>query len=64
MADKAELRKRIEDTMACTAFAEAGVPCPTEEQDLKEGQDADIPVEERINSECALFHESGPQCFL
>ncbi len=64
MTDKAKLRQTVEDTMACTAFAEAGEPCPTEEQVRDALNDAEENEEEQIAPECALFHENGPQCFL
>ena len=32
---KTHLAKEVEDTMACSAFAEAGEPCPIDEETEK-----------------------------
>ncbi len=64
MINKLKITKVVEDTMACTAFAEVGEPCPTEEKVEEDPDRTAGRVEERIAPECALFHENGDQCFI
>ena len=62
---KTSLSKDVEDTMACSAFAEAGEPCPIHEE-----KKTDAPTEgEKIASEsigdtmaCSAFAEAGEPC--
>ena len=59
---KPTISKEVEKTMACSAFAEAGEPCPID-IDKKE----DSPTKEtRISIEgtmaCSAFAEAGESC--
>ena len=52
----------VEDTMACSAFAEAGEPCPIDE-DKKEGaekKDTGMSVQDTMA--CSAFAEAGEPC--
>jgi len=63
---KTSLSKDVEDTMACSAFAEAGEPCPVDEETK-----TDRPPEEDLKSAhktveetmaCTAFAEAGEPC--
>lgn len=66
------LHEKISDTMACTAFAEAGEPCPIcrEQKEsvsgvIKTGKTPhEHPILERIENElaCTAFAEEGEPC--
>ncbi len=54
----------IEDTMACSAFAEAGEPCPICEKP-GETKPADKPAtSNQVSTDfaCAAFHEQNLEC--
>ena len=61
---KTSLSKDVEDTMACSAFAEAGEPCPSDEE-----KKTDAPEETKSTSKsigdtmaCTAFAEAGEPC--
>ena len=59
---KKSVKEEVEDTMACSAFAEAGEPCPLDE-DKKEGEkkeDSGLSVEDTMA--CSAFAEAGEPC--
>lgn len=73
MAEKKKsLRKEIEDNMACSAFAEAGEPCPIcpEADKMEPGAKAKKPRGEKISicqsveedMACTAFAEQGEPC--
>jgi hypothetical protein len=59
---KKSAKKEVEDTMACSAFAEAGEPCPLDENDNKDEkkEDSGMSVEETMA--CSAFAEAGEPC--
>jgi hypothetical protein len=60
--EKKSVKDEVEDTMACTAFAEAGEPCPVDEGkdegEKKEGEG--MSVEDTMA--CTAFAEAGEPC--
>ena len=59
---KKSVKEEIEKTMACSAFAEAGEPCPLdEEQKDNEKQDGSgMSVQDTMA--CSAFAEAGVSC--
>jgi len=58
--EKKTVKKEVEDTMACTAFAESGEPCPIHEaEDKGEKKDADTTVDVKGTMACTAFAEAG-----
>lgn len=77
MMDKDKVIKNVEDTLACTAFAEAGEPCPissdkqaagtttTETTETKEkGKKHKKSVFGAIGEDfaCTAFHDQNEEC--
>lgn len=75
--DKDKVKKDVEDTLACTAFAEAGEPCPigSEEQAVGATPTETTQAQEEKNKHkksvmgvveddfaCTAFAESGEPC--
>ena len=59
---KTSLSKEVEDTMACSAFAEAGEPCPIDE-DKNEGEKKEATkVDVGGTMACSAFAEAGEPC--
>lgn len=61
--EKTTLSKKVEDTMACSAFAEAGEPCPIDsgdKTDVKEKKSKSMSVEDTMA--CSAFAEAGEPC--
>ena len=68
---KKSLKNDVEDTMACSAFAEAGEPCPIENVEEKEGG-AGLPQTKKKGKSlknnvedtmaCSAFAEAGEPC--
>ena len=59
---KKSVKKKVEDTMACSAFAEAGEPCPLDKED-NEGEKKDsekMSVQDTMA--CSAFAEAGEPC--
>ena len=59
---KKTVQEEVQDTMACSAFAEAGEPCPID-KDQKEGEkekDAGMSVKDTMA--CTAFAEAGEEC--
>jgi len=69
---KTHFGKEVEDTMACSAFAEAGEPCPIDSEKKKDeaGATAETPAEAKKSSfesvadtmACSAFAEAGEPC--
>ena len=62
---KTSLSKDVEDTMACSAFAEAGEPCPIhEEKKVEEPPEGEKSASESIGDTmaCSAFAEAGEPC--
>ena len=65
---KTKLTEEIEDTLACSAFAEAGEPCPigskddnaTSEPSEKEKKSTSESIEDTMA--CSAFAEAGEPC--
>ena len=58
---KKSVKDEVTDTMACSAFAEAGEPCPIDsekEGEKKEG--SEMSVEDTMA--CSAFAEAGEPC--
>lgn len=64
MEQTQRLRRTIQDAMACTPFAEVGEPCPSEDQVRELVEQANVRMQQRMDPDCALFHEKGDTCFL
>ena len=69
MSDKkTPLTKEVSDTMACSAFAEAGEPCPIDSEKNTVEQDTD--AEEKKSTlksvsdtmACSAYAEAGEPC--
>ncbi len=66
--NKKNIAHEIEDTLACSAFAEAGEPCPIcsnkddreEHATLEKNEPGRQSLEE--NFACAAFHEQNLEC--
>ena len=66
---KTSLKKNVEDTMACSAFAEAGEPCP-----IKSGKEANSSAQATSKKKesalesvektmaCSAFTDEGEPC--
>ena len=69
---KISLTKKIEDTLACSAFAEAGEACPLDseagvkavETDLKKEKHTKTSVFGKISDDfaCTAFHDQNESC--
>lgn len=66
--EKKDALKKAEDTMACSAFAEAGEPCPIDtggeackETAGKEKEKVDLAAVEK-DFACSAFAEAGEPC--
>jgi len=68
---KTKVTKKIEDTMACSAFAEAGEPCPIDEEEKDERSTTHKPSkgEKKTAAQsiedtmaCSAFAEAGEPC--
>ena len=59
---KDTLAKEVEDTMACSAFAEAGEPCPidTDKKVSEKKEETKVSVEGTMA--CSAFAEAGEPC--
>ncbi len=61
-----KISKEVEDTMACSAFAEAGEPCPIDSGDKaaepkpKKEKSKSMSVEDTMA--CSAFAEAGEPC--
>ena len=59
---KKSVKEEVRDTLACSAFAEAGEPCPLD-KDQKEGEtkeDSSMSVQDTMA--CSAFAEAGEPC--
>ncbi|OKY74645.1 MAG: hypothetical protein BM485_12425 [Desulfobulbaceae bacterium DB1] len=63
---KAKLTEEIEDTMACSAFAEAGEPCPigSDEKTTPAAQGEKKSAAQSVEDTmaCSAFAEAGEPC--
>lgn len=60
---KAGLTEKIEDTMACTAFAEEGEPCPIQTGEKPEaGEKTAAHDSVETTMACSAFAEAGEPC--
>jgi len=61
---KTTLPKDVEDTMACSAFAEAGEPCPLHEEKKTDTPEGEKRASESIGDTmaCSAFAEAGEPC--
>ena len=62
---KTSLSKDVEDTMACSAFAEAGEPCPVDEEKKTDEPEEDLKSSHKTVEEtmaCTAFAEAGEPC--
>jgi hypothetical protein len=58
---KKSVKEEVQDTMACTAFAEAGEPCPLDkEKEGEKNKDAGMSVQDTMA--CTAFAEAGEPC--
>ena len=65
---KTNLAKEVEDTMACSAYAEAGEPCPIDDEKKKD--QAETPAGEKKSTlksvgdtmACSAYAEAGEPC--
>ena len=69
MSDKkTTIKKEVEDTMACSAYAEAGIPCPisskTTKPEGKQTEPEEKPTLESVKNTmaCSAFAEAGEPC--
>ena len=66
--NKKPLKEEVTDTMACSAFAEAGEPCPIDPEvqgtNPASGQDEKKSAGKEVEDTmaCAAFAESGEPC--
>ncbi len=58
---KKSVTKEVEDTMACSAFAEAGEPCPLDKKQ-EEGKKEDSGLSVKDTMACTAFAEAGEPC--
>ena len=59
---KKSAKEKVQDTLACTAFAEAGEPCPIA-TDKKVGENkAETKVDVKNTMACSAFAEAGEPC--
>jgi hypothetical protein len=56
------LTKKVEDTMVCSAFAEAGEPCPINTDKKGGGEKEDTKVSVEGTMACSAFAEAGEPC--
>jgi hypothetical protein len=56
------LTKEVEDTMACSAFAESGEPCPIDTGKKGGGEKEDTKVSVEGTMACSAFAEAGEPC--
>jgi hypothetical protein len=54
--------KEIETTMACTAYAEAGEPCPLYEFQMEEEKQEKCKMTVRDTMACSAYAEAGVPC--
>ena len=59
---KNNLSKKVEDTMACSAFAEAGEPCPIDEEKGEVEKKEATKVDVGGTMACSAFAEAGEPC--
>jgi hypothetical protein len=59
---KNALTKKVEDTMACSAFAEAGEPCPINEDKKESGEKEGSTMSVEDTMACSAFAEAGEPC--
>ena len=61
---KTPISKDVEDTMACSAFAEAGEPCPIDEEKQKDKPESAKSTSASIadTMACSAFAEAGEPC--
>jgi len=60
--NKTSVMEKIEETMACTAYAEAGEPCPLD-KDLQEVEEKKSIVEGSEDTmACTAYAEAGEPC--
>ncbi len=59
---KNALTKKVEDTMACSAFAEAGEPCPIDEGKKESGEKEGSTLSVEDTMACSAFAEAGEPC--
>ena len=60
--EKNALTKEVEDTMACSAFAEAGEPCPIDEGKKKGEEKEGSTMSVQDTMACSAFAEAGEPC--
>ena len=58
---KSTLSKEVEDTMACSAFAEAGEPCPIGANEKEAGEKKPSETIQETMA-CSAFAEAGEPC--
>jgi hypothetical protein len=63
MADeKKSTAQEVEDTMACSAFAEVGEPCPLDKEEPEGEKKKDSGMSAEDTMACTAFAEAGEPC--
>jgi hypothetical protein len=59
---KKSAKKEVEDTMACSAFAEAGEPCPLDNEQRENEKQESCEMSVQDTMACSAFAEAGVSC--
>jgi len=59
---KKSITEEVEDTMACTAYAEADEPCPLDKDATQDSQKKEESLSVEDTMACTAFAESGEPC--
>ena len=59
---KKSVAQEVEDTMACTAYAEASEPCPIDNEEKAEEKKADSEMSVEDTMACTAFAEADEPC--
>ena len=59
---KKSVKEEVRDTMACSAYAEAGEPCPIDADKKKKEKKEEKKVSVEGTMACSAFAEAGEPC--
>ena len=59
---KKSVQEDVQDTMTCSAFAEAGEPCPLDKEKKEDGKKEDSNLSVQDTMACSAFAEAGEPC--
>jgi len=54
--------EEVEKTMACSAYAEAGEPCPLDEEQIENEKQESCEMSVQDTMACSAFAEAGVSC--